>query len=151
MRVSPYWRYEQIASQGPHTDPPASCEGLSIRATARVSKNTVVKLLIDAGRAFAYQDDALRDLRRRIHEIWSFIYAKEKNVPRAKAARSRRCLDLDRDLRGHEGAWGSLGNDRDRFMDDLRPRLRIGCSSPATATAYLESAEGAFGGEDYAQ
>jgi DNA-directed RNA polymerase specialized sigma24 family protein len=41
-------------------------EGISIRAIARLtgaSKNTIVKLLRDAGEAFsAYQDRALRDL-----------------------------------------------------------------------------------------
>ena len=68
-------------------------EGQSIRATARtadVSKNTVTKLLVDAGKACAdYQDKALRDLpcqRIQVDEIWSFIYAKEKNVARAKSA-----------------------------------------------------------------
>ena len=60
-------------------------EGQSIRATARtaeVSKNTVTKLMIDAGKACAdYQDKALRDLpcrRIQVDEIWSFIYAKQK-------------------------------------------------------------------------
>ena len=42
------------------------CEGNSIRAVTRLtgaSKNTVTKLLIDAGKACAdYQDKALRDL-----------------------------------------------------------------------------------------
>ena len=68
-------------------------EGQSIRAAARtaeVSKNTVVKLLIDAGKACAaYQDKALHDLpcrRIQVDEVWSFIYAKEKNVSRAKSA-----------------------------------------------------------------
>ena len=44
-------------------------EGQSIRATARtvdVSKNSVTKLMIDAGKAcVAYQDEALRDLQCR--------------------------------------------------------------------------------------
>ena len=68
-------------------------EGQSVRATARtadVSKNTVTKLLIAAGKACAdYQDKALWDLpcqRIQVDEIWAFIYAKEKNVTRAKAA-----------------------------------------------------------------
>ena len=63
-------------------------EGNSIRSTVRltgVAKNTVTKLLIDAGRACAkYQDEALRNLpcqRVQVDEIWSFCYAKEKNVP----------------------------------------------------------------------
>ena len=70
-------------------------EGESIRATARtadVSRNTVAKLLVDAGKACAaHQDRALRDLpckRIQVDEIWSFIYAKEKNIARARFARS---------------------------------------------------------------
>jgi IS1 family transposase len=63
-------------------------EGMSIRATVRVTgvaKNTVVKLLVDLGQACAeYQDAELTNLDcRRIEcdEIWSFCYAKQKNVP----------------------------------------------------------------------
>lgn len=69
------------------------CEGMSIRAVTRItgaSKNTVTKLLNDAGAALgAYQDRVLRNLsceRVQVDEIWSFCYAKEKNVPQAKAA-----------------------------------------------------------------
>ena len=68
-------------------------EGMSMRATARivdVSKDTVNKLLIDAGKAcLDYQDRTLRDLpckRVEVDEIWEFVYAKQKNVPRAKHA-----------------------------------------------------------------
>jgi IS1 family transposase len=68
-------------------------EGVSIRATARltgVEKRTVTRLLIDAGRACqAYQDTVLCDLpckRVQVDEIWSFVYAKKKNVESAKAA-----------------------------------------------------------------
>ncbi len=68
-------------------------EGVSIRAITRltgVSKNTVVKLLRDAGQACSeYQDKALRNLtckRLQLDEIWSFVYAKAKNVPTAKKA-----------------------------------------------------------------
>lgn len=68
-------------------------EGNSMLATARLtgtSKNTVKKLLIDAGRACAaYQDRTLRNLqckRVQVDEIWSFTYAKAKNVADAKAA-----------------------------------------------------------------
>jgi IS1 family transposase len=69
------------------------CEGMSIRAVTRLtgaSKNTVTKLLNDAGAALgAYQDRVLRNLnceRVQVDEIWSFCYAKEKNVAAAKAA-----------------------------------------------------------------
>src|SRR5947209_4043638 len=68
-------------------------EGNSIRSAVRitgVAKDTVSKLLIDAGRVCAdYQDRELRDLRCKrlqLDEIWSFVYAKQKNVPTAKAA-----------------------------------------------------------------
>src|SRR6266404_353554 len=61
-------------------------EGNSIRATVRMTgaaKNTVVKLLCDLGRACSdYQDKAFVNLkcnRLQCDEIWSFVYAKEKN------------------------------------------------------------------------
>lgn len=63
-------------------------EGMSIRATVRMTgaaKNTVTKLLVDLGAACSeYQDRVLRDLscgRLQLDEIWSFCYAKAKNVP----------------------------------------------------------------------
>ena len=55
---------------------------------ARVSKNTVARLLVYAGEACsAYQDRVLRDLpckRLELDEIWAFVYAKEKHVAVAK-------------------------------------------------------------------
>ncbi len=69
----------------------ALVEGNSILATVRmtgVAKNTVVKLLADVGKACAeYQDKAFKNLpckRIQCDEIWSFCYAKEKNVPENK-------------------------------------------------------------------
>src|SRR5687768_9829407 len=63
-------------------------EGMSIRATVRLTgaaKNTVAKLLAELGEACdRYQDEALRNLpckRIQCDEIWSFCYAKQKNVP----------------------------------------------------------------------
>jgi IS1 family transposase len=63
-------------------------EGNSLRATTRMagcSINTVSKLLLDIGDACAgYQDRTLRDLpctTIEADEIWSFCYAKAKNVP----------------------------------------------------------------------
>ena len=71
----------------------ALVEGNSIRFTVRmtgVAKNTIVKLLLDLGAACSdYQDRTLRNLKCRrlqVDEIWSFVYAKQKNVPTAKAA-----------------------------------------------------------------
>lgn len=61
---------------------------MSLRVTTRVTgaaKNTVVKLLTDLGAACAeYQDGALTNLdarRFKCDEIWSFCYAKQRNVP----------------------------------------------------------------------
>ena len=69
----------------------ALVEGNSLRATARMvdaAFNTVLKLLPEIGRACAeYQDKTLRNLsckRIQCDEIWSFCYAKEKNVPKDK-------------------------------------------------------------------
>src|SRR6266571_8915990 len=66
----------------------ALVEGNSMRAIARmtgISRNTIDKLLCDLGRACAeYQDKVFRNLRCRClqcDEIWSFVYAKEKNCP----------------------------------------------------------------------
>src|SRR5437016_6040138 len=69
------------------------CEGNSIRSVTRLtgaSKNTVIKLMLDAGKACAaYHDEHVRDVKAKrvqVDEIWSFTYAKQKNVPLAKAA-----------------------------------------------------------------
>ncbi|AWL92696.1 helix-turn-helix domain-containing protein [Bradyrhizobium ottawaense] len=69
------------------------CEGMSIRAISRVTgagKNTILRLLIDAGRASAgYQDRVLRNLpckRVQVDEVWSFVRVKSRNVAKAKVA-----------------------------------------------------------------
>lgn len=63
-------------------------EGTSIRATCRMTgaaKGTVTRLLASVGKTCAeYQDIILRDLpckQIQCDEIWSFCYAKDKNVP----------------------------------------------------------------------
>jgi IS1 family transposase len=66
----------------------ALVEGNSIRATCRMTgtaKGTITRLLVELGHACAeYQDRTLRNLRcERVQadEIWSFCYAKRRNVP----------------------------------------------------------------------
>jgi lambda repressor-like predicted transcriptional regulator len=66
------------------------CEGASMRSVSRladVSINTVAKLLIDAGKfCAAFHDDNVRGIsakRIQCDEIWSFTYAKQKNVKTA--------------------------------------------------------------------
>lgn len=68
-------------------------EGMSIRAVTRLtgaSKNTVAKLLVDAGKACsAYHDVTVRGVKAKrvqVDEISSFTYAKQKNVATAKDA-----------------------------------------------------------------
>ena len=62
----------------------------ALTAVADVSKNTVTKLLEDAGKACAaYHDEHVRNVKAshvQADEIWSFCYAKERNVADAKAA-----------------------------------------------------------------
>jgi IS1 family transposase len=69
----------------------ALVEGSSIRATVRmtgVAKNTIVKLLADLGSACGeYMNQNIRNVaakRVQCDEIWSFCYAKQKNVPQDK-------------------------------------------------------------------
>ena len=71
----------------------ALVEGSSINATARmtgVAKHTILKLLRDIGCACAeHHEKSVRNLRvRRVQcdEIWSFVYAKQKNVSEERMA-----------------------------------------------------------------
>jgi len=76
-------------------------EGMSMRAISRTmgaSKNTIVKLLEDAGGAFSeYQDRTMRNLtckRLQVDEIWAFVYAKAKNVETAKGLSRNKCSNF---------------------------------------------------------
>ena len=69
-------------------------EGCSIRSTVRmtgVAKKTVSRLLVEAGAVAAeYQDRVMRNLtcrRLQVDELWTFCYAKEKNVTPEIAAK----------------------------------------------------------------
>lgn len=142
-------------------------EGNSIRATSRiadVSKNTVNKLLIDAGKACAeYHDNHVRNVNASViqcDEIWSFTYAKQKNVAGAKAAPEGAgdtwtwtAIDSDSKLIVSYMVGGRDGEYAIGFMDDLCARLanRVQLTTDGHK-AYLEAVEGAFGGDvDYAQ
>src|ERR1700694_666422 len=69
------------------------CEGVSMRSISRVadaSIKTVTKLLEDVGgTCLAIHNAEVRraqSARVQIDEIWSFCYAKQRNVPTAKTA-----------------------------------------------------------------
>lgn len=143
------------------------CEGMSIRAITRLtgaSKNTVSKLLIDAGTACAvYHDANVRDVkaaRVQVDEIWSFTYAKQKNVATAKEAPEGAgdtwtwtALDADSKMVVSYLVGGRDAEYAMWFMDDLASRLanRVQLTSDGHR-AYLEAVEGAFGCDvDYAQ
>ena len=141
-------------------------EGMSLRSVARiadVSRNTVAKLLIDAGKACAdYQDQTLRNLpckRIQCDEIWSFVYAKERNVPRAKSAPPEAgdvwtwtAMCADTKLVPSWRLGDRSGATAADLMDDLRGRLasRVQLTTDGHR-AYLEAVEDAFGADvDYA-
>lgn len=143
------------------------CEGQSIRAVVRItgaSKNTVSKLMIDAGRVCAaYHDEAVRDVRAtriQCDEIWSFTYAKQKNVKSAKAAPEEAgdtwtwtALDADSKLIFSYLVGGRDAGYAHEFMQDVADRVsgRVQLTTDGHKP-YLEAVEGAFGaGVDYAQ
>ena len=131
-----------------------------MRATSRVcdvSINTVTKLLIDAGLACArFHDEKVRNVKsRRVEcdEIWSFCYAKAKNVKSAKAPVSGAgdvwtWTGLDSDSKM---ILSYLVGDRDAnyaraFMEDLKARLanRVQLTTDGHKP-YLEAVERTFG------
>jgi IS1 family transposase len=141
-------------------------EGMSMRSISRtvgVSINTVSKLLVEAGEACAaYHDKAVRDVTAQhvqCDEIWSFCYAKEKNVPTAKNAPEGAgdvwtwtALERDSKMILSYEVGDRSGATAIEFMDDLRARLanRVQLTTDGHK-AYLEAVEGAFGDDvDYA-
>ena len=145
----------------------ALVEGNSIRATCRmtgVAKGTVLKLLVDLGKACAeYQDKALRNLtcsKIQCDEIWAFVYAKEKNVPKNKEGQfgygdvwTFTAIDAESKL---VPTW-HIGNrnieDATIFMKDLAGRLKNKVQLTTDGhKMYLEAVEDAFGCEiDFSQ
>jgi IS1 family transposase len=128
-----------------------------------VAINSIIKLLIEAGAACSdYQDKTFRNLkcsRIQCDEIWSFCYAKDKNLPEDKRNKfgfgsvwTWTALDADTKL---VPCW--LVSSRDggaayHFIHDLKARLatRVQLTTDGHR-AYLEAVEDAFGAEiDYA-
>jgi IS1 family transposase len=144
----------------------ALVEGNSIRSTVRmtgVAKNTISKLLVSLGAACSeYQHVTLRNLHcRRIQcdEIWSFVAAKDKNIPEER-----------RDQFGIGSVWTWIAIDADtklvpcwlvgtrdagcatEFSRDLAGRLRHRVQLTTDGhRPYLEAVEDSFGADiDYA-
>lgn len=143
----------------------ALCEGNSVRSTCRMTgaaKGTVLRLLEEVGTACqAFHDATVRNIKsKRVQcdEIWSFCYAKEKNIPQGKEGEA-----------GDVWTWVALDQDtklviayavgtRDLetgfpFMQDLADRLatRVQLTTDGLV-AYRLAVEGAFGwdGVDFA-
>ncbi|HWF62018.1 MAG TPA: IS1 family transposase [Nitrospira sp.] len=141
-------------------------EGASVNSVVRmtgVSKPTILKLLADLGTACAkYQDEKLKNLpckRVQADEIWSFCFAKDKN--------------LSEEMKGKFGfgsvwTWTAICADTKlmiswlvgersvtyavKFIDDLASRLayRVQLTTDGHKP-YLRAVEGAFGADiDYA-
>ncbi len=144
----------------------ALVEGNSIRATVRmtgVAKNTVTKLLVDMGTACSiHMDRDLRDLpceRVQVDEIWSFCYAKQKNVPEQHRGTfgygdvwTWTALCADTKLVPSWLVGERTVSDAYVFMSDLASRLshRVQLTTDGHRP-YLQAVEAVFGaGIDYA-
>jgi IS1 family transposase len=143
----------------------ALIEGNSINATCRmlgVGKHTILRLLEDAGCACAAYHEAnvrnLRVARAQCDEVWSFVYAKQKNVREEQMAKGAgdcwtwTCIDADTKLiisymLGDRGAATAQA-----FMQDVASRIsnRIQLTTDGHRV-YADAVEDAFGSEiDYA-
>lgn len=141
-------------------------EGNSIRSTSRMAgaaRNTITGLLVELGRACAeYQDVTLRNLtstRIECDEIWSFVYAKARNVPAEHEGEfgygdvwTWTALDPDTKLVPTWLVGQRDGADATAFLLDLAGRLRNRVQITTDGhRPYIEAIETAFGRDvDYA-
>jgi IS1 family transposase len=144
----------------------ALVEGNSVRSTSRITgaaRNTITTLPVELGTACAaYQDRVLRNLtstRIKCDEVWSFCYAKAKNVPDEHRGEfgfgdvwTWTAIDPDTKL---VPSWQVGTRDLDdamAFMADLGSRLanRVQITTDGHRP-YIEAIEAAFGRDvDYA-
>jgi IS1 family transposase len=141
-------------------------EGNSIRAIVRmtgISKNTITKLLEDAGEAFLfYHDQYVRGIaakRVQCDEIWSFAGCKQKNVAKAKRKDLAYgdvwtwvAMDADTKLAISYLVGGRDSGYAMALMDDLRQRVTTRLQLTTDGhSPYLNAVEEAFGADvDYA-
>lgn len=142
-------------------------EGMPIRSISRVtgaSKNTITKLLVEAGTACSeFQGAALVDLnckRLQLDEIWSFVYATQKTVSDAFKYHGGfgdvwtwTALDADSKLMVSWLVGNRNGETAKTFICELKMRLRrrVQIATDSLRT-YLDAIDYAFGDDvDYAQ
>lgn len=142
-------------------------EGNSIRSTSRItgaSTNTVMKLLREVGKAcYEYQDKYLRNLncqRIQADEVWSFCYAKKKNLPEDKKGQfgygdvwTWTAIDPDTKLVVSYMVGERNAAYAEAFMSDLATRInnRVQITSDGLRL-YIDAIEKAFGADvDFAQ
>lgn len=142
-------------------------EGNSVRGIARlvdVSPVTVLRYLALAGEACAaFHDENVRGVKvRRVQadEIWSFVFAKDKNAKPAMKAKGDAgsiwtwtALDTDSKLIISYLIGGRDAEYANEFMMDVRERVkgRIQLTTDAHGT-YFNAVDDAFGDDvDYAQ
>lgn len=111
-------------------------DGVSIRGTVRItgaSKNTIAKLLVELGTACSlYMDKHLTNLkcqRLQVDEIWSFVFAKQKNVKPEHFADGKHAGDV----------WTWIAIDADT---KLIPSFMAGQRDPASARSFMEDLAG---------
>ena len=134
-------------------------EGNSLRATSRiadVSINTVTKLLVDVGQACQrfHNETVIKVASKRVQcdEIWSFVYAKDKNAPQemkinGKAGDVWTWVGIDADSKlviswyvGNRSVASAIP-----FMEDIAARLthRVQLTTDGFG-AYLDAVDNAF-------
>jgi IS1 family transposase len=142
----------------------ALVEGNSIRSIVRMtgfSHNTIAKLLVELGEACdAFHDKNVRNVaskRVQCDEIWSFVGAKAKNVPRERDGQwgdvwTWTALDADTKLMISYAVGNRGAETANYFMEDLASRVasRIQITTDGHKV-YAQAIEGAFGADvDYA-
>lgn len=143
----------------------ALVEGNSVRATSRmtdVSKPTILKLIADLGAACEqYHDERVRQLRcQRVQcdEIWSFVGAKQKNVPEGKHGVwgdiwTWTAIDADSKLMVSWLVGGRTNETAIAFMSDVASRLacRVQLTTDGNSQYLTAIDRGSFAeGVDYA-
>lgn len=141
-------------------------EGNSLRSTSRItgkSINTVTKLLVDMGNACADFHNTnvvgLNTTRVEVDEIWSFVYAKDKNATDEQkqngAGDTWTWVGIDADSK-LAIAWlvgDRTGESAKVIIEDIAVRLnnRVQMTTDGHK-AYLEAIDNSFGNNiDYAQ